>query len=90
MTNSLIATAPLAPLIERLFAEADAARPQDAPELQHLLGDHQRMMRSKTEYASFYGYLKDFPLAVSRDTGHLLYMLARSSRARTIVEFGAS
>ena len=90
MTNTLLATAPIGPLIDRLFAEADAARPQDAPELQHLLGQHQQMMRSKTEYATFYGVLKDFPLAVSRETGHLLYMLARSLKARTIVEFGTS
>lgn len=90
MTNTLLATAPIGPLIDRLFAEADAARPQDAPELQHLLGEHQRLMRSKTEYATFYGVLKDFPLAVSRETGHLLYMLARGLKAKTIVEFGTS
>jgi predicted O-methyltransferase YrrM len=48
------------------------------------------MMRSKTDYADLYGRLKDVPLAVSRETGALLYMLARSSRARTIVEFGTS
>jgi predicted O-methyltransferase YrrM len=30
------------------------------------------------------------PLAVSRETGTLLYMLARSSCAKTIVEFGTS
>ncbi len=88
--TTLLATAPIGPLIDRLFAEADAARPQDAPELQHLLGEHQRLMRSKTEYADFYGALKDFPLAVSRETGHLLYMLARGLKARTIVEFGTS
>ena len=48
------------------------------------------MMRSKTEYIDFYGRLKDFPLAVSSETGTLLYMLARSCRAKTIVEFGTS
>jgi predicted O-methyltransferase YrrM len=47
-------------------------------------------MRSKTDYREFYGRLKDFPLAVSRETGALLYMLARSSGARAIVEFGTS
>ena len=41
-------------------------------------------MRSKTDYLDFYGRLKDFPLAVSRETGALLYMLARSSAARTV------
>ena len=47
-------------------------------------------MRSKTDYRELYGRLKDLPLAVSRETGALLYMLARSSDARTIVEFGTS
>jgi predicted O-methyltransferase YrrM len=88
--TTLLATAPIGPLIDRLFAEADAARPQDAPELQHLVGEHQRLMRSKTDYATFYGVLKNFPLAVSRETGRLLYMLARGLKARTIVEFGTS
>lgn len=48
------------------------------------------MMQSKTEYRDLYTRLKDAPLAVSRETGHLLYMLARSSRAKVIVEFGTS
>ena len=47
-------------------------------------------MRSKTDYLEYYGRLKDFPLPVSRETGALLYMLARSCGARTIVEFGTS
>nr|WP_253894239.1 class I SAM-dependent methyltransferase [Myxococcus xanthus] len=47
-------------------------------------------MRSKTDYLDFYGRLKDAALAVSRETGLLLYMLARSSGARTVVEFGTS
>ncbi len=34
--------------------------------------------------------MKDAHLAVSGDTGALLYMLARSTGARTIVEFGTS
>lgn len=48
------------------------------------------MMRSKTEYVAFYSLMKDLWLPVSRETGALLYMLARSMRARTIVEFGTS
>ena len=47
-------------------------------------------MRSKTDYPELYGRLKDLPLAVSRGTGRLLYMLARGCGARTIVEFGTS
>src|SRR6185503_15451373 len=49
-----------------------------------------RLMRSKTDYLEFYSRLKDLPLPISRETGILLYMLARASRARTIVEFGTS
>ena len=48
------------------------------------------MMRSKTEYLDFYGRLKDLWLPVSRNTGTLLYALARGSGARAIVEFGTS
>jgi predicted O-methyltransferase YrrM len=47
-------------------------------------------MRSKSDYLDFYGRLKDLPLPISRETGVLLYMLGRSSGARTIVEFGTS
>ncbi len=47
-------------------------------------------MRSRTDYLDFYGRLKDQPLPVSRETGALLYMLARNAGARTIVEFGTS
>jgi predicted O-methyltransferase YrrM len=47
-------------------------------------------MRSKTEYLDYYGRLRDLPLAVSRETGVLLYMLARGCGTRTIVEFGTS
>lgn len=90
MTKSLLTETPLAPLIDRLFAEADAAVPMDDPQFAHRLGDHQRMMRSKTDYAELYGALKDYPLAVSRETGRLLYMLARGLKACTIVEFGTS
>ncbi|BDU19399.1 O-methyltransferase [Dyella sp. GSA-30] len=86
-----LATTPLAPLLDRLFKEADAASPATIPALAALSADeHQRLMRSKTDYIDFYGQLKDLPLAVSRETGVLLYMLARSGGARTIVEFGTS
>ena len=86
-----LTTSPVAPLLDRLFIEAEATSPMASPALAALTGaDHERLMRSKTDYASFYGSLKDFPLAVSRETGSLLYMLARSTRAKNIVEFGTS
>lgn len=86
---SSIVTTPLAPFISRLFVEADATVPFDAVSDLSAI-ERGRLMRSKTEYRDFYGRLKDMPLAVSRETGRLLYMLARGCRARTVVEFGTS
>ena len=48
------------------------------------------MMRSKTDYREFYSKLGDFALPVSPEVGGLLYMLARATNARWIVEFGTS
>ncbi|WP_175922623.1 O-methyltransferase [Burkholderia latens] len=82
---------PLASLLARLFDEADASSPASSPDFADMTRDEQaRLMRSKTDYAEFYGRLKDYPLAVSRETGTLLYMLARGCGARSIVEFGTS
>jgi predicted O-methyltransferase YrrM len=86
-----LTTAPLAPLLDRLFEEAAAASPARSPILADLpAAERARLMGSKSDYLDFYGRLKDLPLPVSRETGTLLYMLARSAGARTIVEFGAS
>ena len=82
---------PLAPLLERLFDEADAASPMANPAFAAVSPeDRMRMMQSRTDYRDLYAALKDYPLPVSREAGLLLYMLARSCRARTIVEFGTS
>jgi predicted O-methyltransferase YrrM len=86
-----LTTTPLAPLLDRLFEEADASEAELETAAAALSGEElARLMRSKTEYRDFYGRLKNMPLAVSRETGALLYMLARSSRARMIIEFGTS
>jgi predicted O-methyltransferase YrrM len=85
-----LASAPLAPLLDRLFAEADAASPMNDPAFASRMADRDRLMRSKTDYAELYGALKNYPLPVSPETGRLLYMLARSLKARSIVEFGTS
>ncbi|GAO01075.1 O-methyltransferase [Komagataeibacter xylinus NBRC 13693] len=45
---------------------------------------------SRADYVQFYGLAKDLWLPVSRETGTLLYMLARAMRAQHIVEFGTS
>ena len=83
-----LTTAPLAPLLDRLFQEASAATSPAiadvSPEERH------RLMHSKTEYIALYSRLKDLWLPVSRETGVLLYQLARSTNARHIVEYGTS
>jgi predicted O-methyltransferase YrrM len=83
-----LTTAPLAPLLDRLFEQAEATT---SPVFASMSREEMtRLMHSKTEYLDFYGQLKDLWLPVSRETAALLYMLARSSRAATIVEFGTS
>lgn len=86
-----LTTAPLAPLLERLFDEADAASPAQSPAFAHVSAEERtRLMQSKADYRDLYAQLKDYPLPVSRETGALLYMLARSAGAKSIVEFGTS
>jgi len=86
-----LTTTPLAPLLNSLFEEADAASAETEAAVADLSDEARaRLIRSKTDYRDLYGRLKNAPLAISRETGALLYMLARSSRARTIIEFGTS
>ena len=86
-----LTTAPVAALLDRLFDQAEAASPASNAAFAALSREErERLMRSKTDYLDYYGRMKDLPLPVSRETGVLLYMLARSSNARSIVEFGTS
>jgi predicted O-methyltransferase YrrM len=86
-----LTAAPVAPLLDRLFAAAEASSPSASPAFASLSSEERyRLMRSKTAYRELYANLKDFALPVSRETGKLLYMLARATRARSIVEFGTS
>jgi predicted O-methyltransferase YrrM len=84
-------TNPCAGALERLFAEAEAS---DA-RLDEWTGalpatDRSELMAGAGDFRQFYRRLKDFHLAVSRSTASLLYILARSSRAKAIIEFGTS
>lgn len=78
----------VAPLLDRLFAEAEKATSPATSRLSRNERDH--LLRSKTEYLELYKLMKDLWLPVSREAGKLLYMLARNSRAKNIVEFGTS
>lgn len=80
--------APLAALIERLYQTAETAT---SPALDNMsAATREELLSSKTRYLELYWQLKDLWLPVSRETGKLLYLLARSSKARNIVEFGTS
>ena len=91
MKNTL-ATAPVAELLERLFA--DAARSTALiPELFGNLSPEERARRMSdpnADYRAFYARAKDIHMPVSPDTGKLLYLLARGNGARAVVEFGTS
>ncbi|MGB3482688.1 MAG: class I SAM-dependent methyltransferase [Mycobacterium sp.] len=92
--NTLTA-APVAGLLDRLFEANDSVSPWHNPSVaERWQGmseqEQQAMVRSRTDYTEFYGLLKDVPMSVSRETGRVLYMLARSRRASMIVEFGTS
>lgn len=83
--------APVSTVLERLFV-LDETASLAATQAFGTLSDDERaaLMASKTAYTDLYRRAKDLPLAVSRETGTLLYMLARASRAATIVEYGTS
>src|SRR5262249_40239767 len=86
-----LTTLPCAAVVARLFAEADASNTDLNERAQSLSPTElQAMMPDNPDYQTLYVKLKDFYLAVSRETATLLYMLARSCRARSIVEFGTS
>jgi predicted O-methyltransferase YrrM len=82
---------PFVSLLDSLY-EATADTTLQAMHVKSIFSDEERecLMHSKTDYLRFYGQLKDLPLAVSRETGLILYMLARSIHAQTIIEFGTS
>jgi predicted O-methyltransferase YrrM len=91
-THGTLNTTPVAPLLARLFAEAETS---DA-KLRQMFGAlppeerARRMADPNSDYRQFYGRAKELYLAVSAETARLLYMLARATGARGIVEFGTS
>ena len=89
-----LTTAPLAPLLDRLFSEAEApASPQLTAALATFTPEERNRLSAsanEADYRTFYGLARDEYLAVSRDTARLLYLLVRAGGARSIVEFGTS
>ncbi len=73
-------TAPLAELLRQLFIDADATSAMFKQQLNALPAEQRAAtMASKDEYIAFYLRAKDVHLAVLRETGKLLYMLARAA-----------
>jgi predicted O-methyltransferase YrrM len=86
-----LTTTPCAPVLARLFAQADESDTRLNEWTKALApGEREELMAGTGDFRQFYGRLKDFHLAVSRPTATLLYMLARSCRAKAIIEFGTS
>ena len=90
--TSTLTTSPVVELLDRLYADSK----QSYQVLGQLFGQLSREERAarmadpRTDYRAFYAQAREVHMPVSRDTGALLYMLARATRARAIVEFGTS
>jgi predicted O-methyltransferase YrrM len=91
-TQDSLNTPPVAALLARLFAEAQASNAK-LRELFGALSSEERTRRMadpNADYRQFFSRAKDLYLAVAPETAKLLYMLARATQARAIVEFGTS
>lgn len=89
-----LTTTPLAPLLDRLFTESEAPASAEVRAALSEITPAERARLStsteETDYRRFYGLARDAYLGVSRETGRLLYMLARTTGAREVVEYGTS
>jgi predicted O-methyltransferase YrrM len=89
-----LTTPPLATVLTQLFRDAAASSAVLDQRMASMPAEERaRLMTSMTstgDYRVMYERMKDFHLAVSPHTGRLLYMLARASKACSIVEFGTS
>lgn len=83
---------PVMSLLPRLFEAAEATQAVLRETLEGLAPEARKELfaSAQSDYRAFYARAKDFHLAVAPETGKLLYVLARSSGARSVVEFGTS
>jgi predicted O-methyltransferase YrrM len=77
-------------MLTQLFADAEASDAQLKKDMSNQPPEEIARRANSNDYLAFYRRAKDYHLAVSPETGRLLYMLARGSGARAIVEFGTS
>ena len=79
-----LASEPLASLLDSLFAQSDASADAMRQQMEKLPPAERRaMLTGTTGYADLYSRAKDIPLAVSRETGALLYMARAQANIAT-------
>jgi predicted O-methyltransferase YrrM len=84
---------PVSTVLEQLFADADASQALLKEQMAGLPAEERTALMDSArsaDYQAFYTRAREFHLAVSRQTGSLLYLYARMIKARSIVEFGTS
>ena len=82
---------PLSKVVEKLFAEVESADQKIRQQFASIAPEERTaLLRDMEDYKTFYTQMKDVPLAVSRETANLLYILVRLMSARNVVEFGTS
>jgi predicted O-methyltransferase YrrM len=75
-------------LLKRLHAEADAADESFFFRFSTMPSGEREVLQD--DYRRFYGLAREAYISVAKEFGQLLYLMARATRARTIVEFGTS
>jgi predicted O-methyltransferase YrrM len=87
MTTTLTSE-PVAGLLRRLYEDADRSRQEFERHRADMPASARAAMESDSR--AFWSAARTLYLAVSPETGRLLYTLVRARRARTVVEFGTS
>lgn len=89
---STLSSQPVAALLDRLYTDADKTTAQMREMFANISPEERtrRMADGRRDYRGFYKKMNEIHMPVSRETGKLLYMLARATRATSIVEFGTS
>jgi predicted O-methyltransferase YrrM len=81
---------PLAQILTELFEGSEATKEVLIDRMGSLDQEARAALMNNTDPLELYSAAKDIHLAVSRETAHLLYILAKGISARSIIEFGAS
>lgn len=91
-STSTLSTPRVAGVLTTLFRESAASDAKLREMFGHLPPEERarRMSDPRADYRRFFQRARELYLAVSPETARLLYMLARASNARSIVEFGSS